>query len=208
MIVKCSISFIKKASGAQFGSIAKGVCLKLKDNTNFLTPPLSPPILQGEAAVDAFIAAYTASVKGSEVDTQKMYAARKVAGNILTQWSRQVDTISAGDLGILKSSGFPIQKPTRTPVGDLPAPDGLTLVLGNYSGDLKASAAKVAGGVSYNWRLSTAAAPTVVLQSAETTAVNTVFSGLTPGVVYQVTVNVVGSAGPSDWSLPTSQMAL
>jgi hypothetical protein len=44
------------------------------------------------------------------------------------------------------------------------------------------------------------------LQTDETTAANTSFSGLTPGQIYVVTANVVGSAGTSDWSQPTSQI--
>ena len=34
----------------------------------------------------------------------------------------------------------------------------------------------------------------------QTTAASNVFTGLTPGQIYAVDVNVVGSAGPSDWS--------
>jgi hypothetical protein len=60
----------------------------------------------------------------------------------------------------------------------------------------------------YNWRISTAAAPSVVVQSAQTTAASNTFTGLTPGIVYVAEVNVVGSAGPSDWSNPVPQMAV
>jgi hypothetical protein len=34
------------------------------------------------------------------------------------------------------------------------------------------------------------------------------FTGLTPGVVYNVEANAVGAVGPSDWSAPVPQMAM
>ena len=66
----------------------------------------------------------------------------------------------------------------------------------------------VFGASIYNWRLSTAANPSAVVQSAQTTAASNTFTGLTPGVVYNTEVNAVGAAGPSDWSAPVPQMAV
>jgi hypothetical protein len=66
--------------------------------------------------------------------------------------------------------------------------------------------APVYGAVTYNWQLVTTNAPTVILQTIETTAASVSFGGLTPGLIYQVIVNAVGTAGTSDWSQPTNQM--
>ena len=46
------------------------------------------------------------------------------------------------------------------------------------------------------------------MQTTQTTAASTTFNGLTPGTAYSVEVNVVGSAGPSDWTDPVSQIAI
>jgi hypothetical protein len=70
----------------------------------------------------------------------------------------------AGDLTVLLTSGFPIEKPQHFPIGDL--------------------------------------------ANDETTAANASFSGLSPSQIYVVTVNVVVSAGTSDWNQPTSQMVV
>jgi hypothetical protein len=113
-----------------------------------------------------------------------------------------------GDLTVLLSSGFPIQKPQHFPIGVLPAPANVTIALGELSGQLYASMPPVFGAAIYNWRLSAASAPTVVLQTAQTTAASNTFSGLTPGVIYVVQVNAVGTAGPSDWSSPVSKMVV
>jgi hypothetical protein len=50
-----------------------------------------------------------------------------------------------GDLTVLLTSGFPIQKPQHFPIGDLPAPNVPTLSLGVHSGDLNASVTPVYG---------------------------------------------------------------
>ena len=64
------------------------------------------------------------------------------------------------------------------------------------------------GAAIYNWRVTTAAQPDVVVQTAQTTAASNVFAGLTPGVIYNLQLNAVGSAGPSDWSDPVPQMVV
>ena len=127
---------------------------------------------------------------------------------LLRALASYVQVACNGNLEVLVSSGFPIQKPVRTPIGQLPVPSGLTVSLGTYSGQLNAGVPPVFGAAVYNWRMTTAAAPTVVVQSAQTTAASNTFTGLTPGVVYNVDVNAVGAAGPSDWSEPVSQMVL
>ena len=50
--------------------------------------------------------------------------------------------------------------------------------------------------------------PMVVVQSSQTTAASNTFDNLTPGVVYYIQANAVGSAGPSDWSDPVPHMAI
>ena len=51
-----------------------------------------------------------------------------------------------------------------------------------------------------------------VLEAIKTSLDNAFYNSkvgyLTPGTVYKVEVNAVGSAGPSDWSQPVSQMVV
>ena len=76
------------------------------------------------------------------------------------------------------------------------------------SGDLAAKLAPLAGAAIYNWRVTTASSPAAPVLTAQTTAGSNTFSGLTPGVVYQVSANAVSSAGASDWSDPATQMVV
>ncbi len=48
------------------------------------------------------------------------------------------------------------------------------------AGELNASVPPIPGAASYNWRVSIAVQPAVVLQSAQTTVASNTFAGLTP----------------------------
>ena len=56
------------------------------------------------------------------------------------------------------------------------------------------------GAFTYNWRIALATAPNVYVQTAQTTGGRIVVEDLTPGQIYNVQANAVGSAGTSDWS--------
>jgi hypothetical protein len=51
-------------------------------------------------------------------------------------------------------------------------------------------------------------APTLYMQTAQTTGGRNTFEGLTPGQAYNVEANAVGSAGTSDWSDVDSLMVI
>ena len=133
--------------------------------------------------------------------------ARAVLTGLLRELSSYVQLACRGDMTKLLTSGFPVQKAVRTPVGVLPPPT-VTVKLGNKSGDLAAKLAPMAGAAVYNWRVTTATSPAAPVLTAQTTAASNTFSGLTPGVVYLVEANAVSSGGVSDWSNPATQMVI
>ena len=206
MIVKPSISFLITDSDADLIVDCNGVITGLTGNASFATPVPGIPVVQ--TALDEFVAAEAAAVGGGVVLTATKNDKRADLVALMRELASYVQVTCKGDLTVLLSSGFPIQKPQRNPIGVLPAPSNLTVALGMQTGELDAAVAPVFGASIYNWRISTAAAPSVVLQSAQTTAASNSFTGLTPGVVYNVEANVVGAAGPSDWSAPVPQMAV
>lgn len=53
---------------------------------------------------------------------------------------------------------------------------------------------------SYNWSVALQSAPDKDVQTAQTTGARALFSGLTPGQIYVISLNAVGAAGVSDWS--------
>jgi hypothetical protein len=94
---------------------------------------------------------------------------RDVLAAHLRALANYVQVTCNGDLTVLLSSGFPIQKPQRSPIGVLPAPVNLAVSLGSLTGQLNAVMPPVFGASVYNWKLTANNAPTVVLQSAQTT---------------------------------------
>ena len=206
MIVKVSISFLLTDSDPQLIVDCNGVITGLTGNASYTTPVPGIPIVQG--ALDEFVAAEAAAVNGGVVLTAIKNDKRDALVGLMRELASYVQVTCKGDLTVLLSSGFPIQKPQRNPIGTLPAPSNLAVSLGALSGELDAEVSPVFGAAVYNWRISTATAPSVVLQSAQTTAASNSFTGLTPGVIYNVEVNAVGAAGPSDWSAPVPRMAM
>jgi hypothetical protein len=206
MITKPSIQFLNNDSDPQLIVDTRGILTGMTGNPHYPAP--SPDLAPVQAALDGFSTALANAADGGLTLTAIKNAKRAVLVALLRALASYVSVTCNGDLAVLLSSGFPIQKPQRSPIGELPAPDNVTLSLGAHTGELDAAAAPVVGASTYNWRLARADAPTVYVQTAQTTAASTSFESLTPGVAYVTQVNAVGSAGPSDWSQPATQMAL
>jgi hypothetical protein len=198
MVVKTQISFLNTHGDDQLIGDTQGVINGLTNNPNFATPV--PALADVSTALAAFTTAVADAVNGGKEQTAAKKARRAELAALLRQLASYVTITSNGDMEKLLSSGFPYQKPTRTPVGTLPAPDAPTLRFGIKSGQLDATIAPVYGSSAYNWRLALASAPAVFVQTAQTTGGRYLFEGLTPGQTYSVQASAVGSAGPSDWS--------
>ncbi len=199
MIVKAAISFLRKDSDGQFIVDVGGALDGIEANkVDFATPV--PPLATIRTALDDFVVAREEAVKGGKQATAMKNAKRAAVVSLMKQLANYVTDTSDGDLTKLLSSKFPIQKPTRSPVGPLVTPVTPTVKFGMVSGQLDASTPPVNGAYTYNWRLALASAPDVYVQTAQTTGGRNVFAGLTPGQVYLVQVCAVGAAGPSNWS--------
>jgi hypothetical protein len=206
MIIKPSISFLTNDSDPLLITDTQTILTSMTGNASFPAP--DPALADVTTALNNFITALANAADGGVTLTATKNDMRATLVALLRDLANYVQVACNGDLTVLLSSGFPIQKPQRNPVGVLPAPVNLTLNLGSLSGELDAIVPPVFGASVYNWRLTATANPGVVLQSAQTTGGRTTFNGLTPGVVYVAQVNAVGAAGPSDWSNPVSKMAV
>jgi len=206
MITKPSISFLTTDSDPELIVDVGGILTGMTGNASYTTPSPTLPVVT--AALTAFSDAETAALGDGVVLTATKKDKRADLAALVRDLASYVQVACKGDLTVLLSSGFPIQKPQRNPIGDLPAPVNLTVTLGSHTGELDAAVQPVSGAAVYNWRISTAANPSAVVQSAQTTAASNTFTGLTPGVVYNAEVNCIGATGPSDWSDPVSQMAV
>ena len=206
MIIKPSTQWLNKSSDADLLNTARTTLKSLADNTGIYPAP-NPALPVVQAAVDNFSAGLALAADGSRSAISAKKQLRQVLVGLLRQLANYIHTACGGSMTNLLLSGFPVQKPLRQPVGTLAVPQNLTLQLGVSSGQLAAKVNPVSGAALYTWQLSCSTSNTPMV-TVQTTAARTVFSGLTPGVIYSVTVNAIGTAGPSDWSDAATQMAV
>lgn len=158
-----------------------------------------PTLQTANDLLKAAVLAYEAS-GGGKVPSNAVKARRAEMVGLLRLEAMYVTSRANGDMEILLKGGFPIQKPTRTPIGQLEAPAAPAVTQGKLSGQLDAATSPIYGGQAFLWRVALDSAPEVYVQTAQTTAASASFYDLTPGEIYNIEAQVIGSAGPSDWS--------
>jgi hypothetical protein len=206
MIIKPAIQWLNTDSDVMFINDTKVVLFGLGSNTDIYTNPL-PTLPVVQAALDNFETGVLAAADGGPSATAKKNKLRLILVGLLRQLASYVAVACNGDMTNLILSGFPVQKPVRTPIGTLPAPQNLAVIHGMLSGELDAKVNPVFGASTYNWTC-TAATAGAVPQTGQSTAASFAFFGLTPGVSYTITANAVGAAGPGNSSNPVSQIAI
>ncbi len=206
MNVKTAIGFLTKDGEALFTDKVTTILEWMTDNTQYPTP--TPALTVVQTAFDAYKVATADAALGGKEKTAARDARRAELVSLLRQLANYVDATANGDLEQLMTSGFPTQKTQRTPIGPLPAPDAPNVSQGPVTGTLRAVISPLNGGYAYNWRIALASAPTVFVQTAQTTGGRVMFEDLTAGQVYNVSANGVGAAGTSDWSDVGSLMVI
>ena len=206
MTIKPSVAFINSDSDQTLISDTTRIIAGLTKNPAYPAP--APTLAGVQAALNTFSDACTAAAGGGLALTAAKNAARVPLGALLRELASYVHVACKNDWQKLLTSGFPTQKPSRQPVGPLPAPAGLTLANGTLSGELDAWATPVPGAVLYSWQVALASAPDKPALTTQTTAASATFPGLTPATEYQVIMNAIGTAGPSDWTDPANQIVI
>jgi hypothetical protein len=205
MIVKPSIQWLNTDGDALLVNDTSVVVLGITNNPTIYDKPV-PGIPAIQSALDDFSAALAAKADGGPSATSKKKNLRLVLANLVRQLAAYVTVACKGDMTNLILSGFPPQKPTRAPIGPLPAPQNLIVKHGMLGGELDVKVNPVFGASTYNWTC-TPNTPGAATITGQSTAANYAFTGLTPGVSYTFAVNAVGAAGPSKWSSPVSMFA-
>lgn len=198
MNVKPAIGFLTKDGQGPFTDKVTAVLQWMTNNPSYPTPV--PELAVVQAAFAAYTVATADAAQGGKQNTAVRDARRVEVVALLRQLASYVSATANGNLEMLMSSGFPVQRPGRTPIGPLPAPHAPVVSQGAVTGSLYASAPPVRGASSYNWSVALQSAPDTDVRTAQTTGARTTFTGLTPGQIYLVSLNAVGSAGVGDWS--------
>ena len=198
MNVKPAIGFLTKDGDPSFTDKVTTILEWMKNNAKYPTP--SPTLAVAQTAFDAYKVATADAAQGGVENVAIRNARRAELVSLLRQLANYVDATANGDMETLLGSGFPTQKSARDPIGPLPAPNAPVVKKGPVSGSVIAVSAPVFGASVYNWRVALASAPTAYVQTKQSTGARFTFEGLTPGQLYNIELNAVGSAGTSDWS--------
>jgi hypothetical protein len=206
MIVKPATSWLNTNKDTELINNITVVIMGVGNNPDIYPKP-APELATIQKALNDFSAAVAAKADGGPSATSRKKNLRLIVTGLVRQLANYVQVACGGDMTNLLLSGFPAQKPTRSPIGELPIPSNPVLVLGSHSGELDASVNPVFGASTYNWALTSSVAGEAA-QTQQTTASYVTFTGLTPGATYTMTCYVFGAAGPSDPSKSASQMAV
>jgi len=200
MIIKPAIAWINENSDSLFLNNSSVVLKALDDNATIYTSP-APPLTEVQLSLDNLSDGIAAMVNGGKAATINKNNLRLVANDLMRQLASYVTVACKGSMQNLILSGFPPQKPVRTPIGPMPQPQGLTVSHGTQLSQLVAKVNPIFGAANYNYRL-TANTPGAAPVIEQDTAASHTFSNLKAGVNYTIDVSVLGAAGVSDWSNP------
>lgn len=198
MIVKPAVSFLTNNSDAVLITDVSNIVTSVTNNKDIYASPIPALAVISSANVD-FATAVAEAADGGKQLTSAKNAKRAIVVSLMRQLASYVAVACGDDMTKLLSSGFPVQKPNRTPANVPTTPDAPKVLQGK-SGQAFSSAKPVAGAYIYNHRVALVSAPDTYVQTAQSTGARCEFNGLTPGENYAFEMNAVGTAGASDYS--------
>lgn len=203
MATKVSLGFAK-LSDTELDNFAQGVIDAMTGNPTYPQPPVTLPNLQ--AAKDDFTAKMAAAQAGGPSATAAKNNSRQTLVGMLRLLASYVQMSCNNDMALLLGSGFQAQNVNNAQV-PLTKPEGLTIKNGT-SGQLVARVSPVRNTSMYEGRAKDGEGdwqPSVFTGDSQ----HIIFDGLTPGKTYTIQVRALGGlTGQSDWSDPSSHMAM
>lgn len=203
MILRISLGFARLPD-SELDNFAHGVINGMTGNAAYATPVVTMANLQ--TALTDFTAKVAAAKTGGPPDTAAKNNSRQTLLGLLRLLAGYVQINCNNDMAILLSSGFQAMSTNRSQA-PLEQPQGLVIKNGT-SGQLVASVNPVKNTSMYEGRVKGPTGdwlPSVFTGDSQ----HITFEGLTPGTTYTAQVRALGgSTGQSDWSDPSSHMAM
>jgi hypothetical protein len=203
MQLRVSLAFARLPD-KELDNFTLGVKDRMTGNGAYPTPPVTTVNL--EAARVDFEEKIAKAASGGPPDTAAKNNSRQVLLGELRQLASYVQINCNNDMATLLGSGFQAMSTNRAQ-SPLDQPTGLELTNGT-SGQLIASVKPVKNTSLYEGRIKGPTGdwlPSVFTGDSQ----HVVFDGLTPGTTYTAQVRALGgSTGQSDWSDPSSHMAM
>lgn len=204
-VIKAAVTFLTADPDAILNTRTKNIVYALEDNAPYATLATDlPPITAANAL---FADAIAAAADGGKTLKSAKDGARASLVALLRPLAARVQLLCQDNMTILLSSGFPVQKPNRTPAR-VPATPSTPDIYQGQTGQAYAVTGKADGAYVYNWRAALADAPETFLHHAQSTGGRVTIGDLDPGKTYLFQANAVGTAGTSDWSNSGSLMVI
>ncbi len=202
MILKVSNAYARN-NDSDLIEFSRNSIEKMTNNPSFKTPMVD--LAQMTTATDALDNAVIAAYTNDRLKIAEKNSKREALITLLAQQAAYVQSIAAGDLNVLLSSGFQPVSTNRSQV-ELSAPV-IENVENSASGQLSLRLSPVKTAKSYEVRMAYGAVGWHTV-GVFTQSRNIVLDNLTPGTLYQIQVRAIGgSTGASTWSDPTSRMS-
>jgi hypothetical protein len=198
--------FFTRYSVSQLITFLRNVITMMTGNAAYPTP--SPTLTVVKTAVDDLEAKTTAALNRGRLEVAARRAAQRSVLSLARQLSNYVESNCAGSVETLLSSGFDARRsasPEQIPV--VPANPRL-----NHNGSSGMLVFRFTGDGSRNTRnfsvqhAESETGPWIDHDLSTSTRVD--IPGLTPGKVYYARAKANAAAGSSDWTVPTSKMAV
>src|SRR5437764_5261325 len=203
MQLRVSLAFARLPD-KELDDFTLGVKNGITGNAAYPTPPVT--MVNLDAARTDFQQKGAKAATGGPPDTAAKNNARQVLLGMLRQLASYVQINCNNDMATLLSSGFQAMSTNRAQ-SQLEQPKSLSIKTGT-SGQLVASVDPVKNTSMYEGRIKGATGdwqPSIFTGDSQ----HITFSGLTPGQTYTIQVRALGgSTGQSDWSDPSSHMAM
>jgi len=182
----------------------------LKDNPNFVNPPI--PLDQLKAEIDTYaskIAAATDGGKQAIIDRNKQ---RETVQKMMYQLGHWVVANCKDDPGIFQSSGFQARSTTRTPPAPLPPAMIEKLENGDVSGEIRVKVKAIPKAIHFEMQYASIGAdgklgPWIKVPPF-TSSRSFPVTGLTSGTDYAFQVRALGRLGYTDWSDSVTRVSI
>ena len=200
---RVALSFARKVD-TDLIAFVRNVITMMTNNTQYPEP--TPALAVLTTSVNAFEKAVHDALDGGKIAIATRNAARVELLAQMRQLAAYVQANCNADLLALIGSGFDaVRAPSK--VGTLPAPANPRLSLTDKSGELMFRFDRVNNAVNYS--VQTAPAATGPWTDEDlSTSTRVLIGGLTPGEILWARACANGSAGASEWTAPTTAMAI
>ena len=189
---------------ADLGDFVDNIIASVTGNPSFPTPPVSMVVLGTERT--AYGTAVINAMQGGKQLTAIKRAAKKVVITLLRKNGAYVQSIASQDVAMLLSSGYQANSTNRAQTQlDIPV---ILAILNEMTTTLTVRLQPVDNARAYQVRYSVNGGAWLPIVDS-TQARRIILPNLTPGTTYTVQSRAVGGAtGYSEWSDPSSHMAM